>query len=129
MQTASVTWTILQKLSKRVSCENGTDETDIFFLHRKALSFLKVIGKKGCRFRPSCFPCLPAALCRQIVLLDVLTNQGIEGHAIVFTYTPAALKPVAELSKNCQAASHSENLSVPIKRRHFLLGKLALSTA
>lgn len=32
-----------------------------------------------------------------LVLIDLLTNEGITGHSYVFTYTSAALKPVVEL--------------------------------
>ena len=46
-----------------------------------------------------------------LVLIDVVTNQGIEGHAIVFTYTPAALKPVAELVKNIEPLILDEPLA------------------
>ncbi len=35
-----------------------------------------------------------------LVLTDVITDTGISGHSIVFTYTPAALKPTAELIRN-----------------------------
>jgi mandelate racemase len=35
-----------------------------------------------------------------LVLTDVLTDAGVEGHSIVFTYTAAALKPTAELIQN-----------------------------
>lgn len=35
-----------------------------------------------------------------LVLTDVITDSGITGHSIVFTYTPAALKPTAELIMN-----------------------------
>lgn len=31
-----------------------------------------------------------------LVLTDVVTNSGITGHSIVFTYTTAALKPTAD---------------------------------
>jgi len=37
-----------------------------------------------------------------LVLLDVQTDEGVEGHSIVFTYTPAALKPTAELIRNLE---------------------------
>jgi mandelate racemase len=37
-----------------------------------------------------------------LVLTDVITDTGISGHSIVFTYTPAALKPTAELIQNCE---------------------------
>jgi len=35
-----------------------------------------------------------------LVLLTVGTDEGTVGHSITFTYTPAALKPTAELMKN-----------------------------
>jgi len=37
-----------------------------------------------------------------LVLTDVVTDTGISGHSMVFTYTPAALKPTAELIQNCE---------------------------
>ena len=38
-----------------------------------------------------------------LVLTDILTDTGVSGHSIVFTYTPAALKPTAELIQNFEA--------------------------
>jgi mandelate racemase len=35
-----------------------------------------------------------------LVLVDVITDQGVAGHGIVFTYTTAALKPTADLIQN-----------------------------
>jgi len=35
-----------------------------------------------------------------LVLTDVVTDSGIEGHSMIFTYTPAALAPTAELIRN-----------------------------
>ena len=35
-----------------------------------------------------------------LVLVDVVTDQGVTGHGIVFTYTVAALKPTMDLVKN-----------------------------
>lgn len=35
-----------------------------------------------------------------LVLTDVYTTDGLAGHSIVFTYTPAALGPTAELVRN-----------------------------
>ena len=35
-----------------------------------------------------------------LVLTDIITDTGISGHSMVFTYTPAALKPTAELIRN-----------------------------
>jgi mandelate racemase len=41
-----------------------------------------------------------------LVLTDILTDAGISGHSIVFTYTftytPAALKPTAKLIQNIE---------------------------
>ena len=37
-----------------------------------------------------------------LVLLDVVTDTGIIGHSLVFTYTPAALQPTAELIRNIE---------------------------
>jgi mandelate racemase len=38
-----------------------------------------------------------------LALLSVKTDQGIEGHSLTFTYTPAALKPVAQLMQGIEA--------------------------
>jgi len=46
-----------------------------------------------------------------LVLLDVITDAGITGHSMVFTYTPAALKPTAELIRNCEALVKGEPLA------------------
>lgn len=35
-----------------------------------------------------------------LVLTDVVTDDGVAGHSMVFTYTPAALKPTADLIAN-----------------------------
>ena len=35
-----------------------------------------------------------------LVLLSLHTDAGVQGHSIVFTYTPAALKPTADLMAN-----------------------------
>ena len=37
-----------------------------------------------------------------LVLTDVITDTGISGHSMVFTYTPAALKPTAQLICNLE---------------------------
>jgi mandelate racemase len=37
-----------------------------------------------------------------LVLLSVHTDAGVVGHSITFTYTPAALKPTADLMRNCE---------------------------
>ena len=37
-----------------------------------------------------------------LVLTDVITDIGTSGHSMVFTYTPAALKPTAELIQNLE---------------------------
>jgi len=37
-----------------------------------------------------------------LVLLSVATDEGVQGHSITFTYTPAALKPTADLMRNLE---------------------------
>src|ERR1043166_5830751 len=37
-----------------------------------------------------------------LVLTDVITDAGVAGHSMVFTYTPAALKPTAEMIRNLE---------------------------
>lgn len=39
-----------------------------------------------------------------VVLIDLLTEEGITGHSYLFTYTSLALKPVAQLVSNLGAA-------------------------
>jgi mandelate racemase len=46
-----------------------------------------------------------------LVLTDVITDTGIRGHSMVFTYTPAALKPTAELIQNCEGLVQGEALA------------------
>jgi mandelate racemase len=37
-----------------------------------------------------------------LVLLDVDTDEGVRGHSITFSYSPAALKPLGDLMKNIE---------------------------
>jgi len=46
-----------------------------------------------------------------LVLIDAITEEGIAGHAIVFTYTPAALRPTAELIANMEPLVKGEPLA------------------
>lgn len=46
-----------------------------------------------------------------LVLVDVVLEDGTSGHAIVFTYTPAALGPTAELVRNLQPLVKGEPLA------------------
>jgi mandelate racemase len=46
-----------------------------------------------------------------LVLIDVATDQGVLGHGIVFTYTPAALKPTADLIQNLASLVEGEELA------------------
>jgi mandelate racemase len=46
-----------------------------------------------------------------LVLIDAITDDGIAGHAIVFTYTPAALRPTAELIANIEQLVKGEPLA------------------
>jgi mandelate racemase len=46
-----------------------------------------------------------------LVLIDATIDDGTIGHGMVFTYTPAALKPVAELLRNFEALVKGEPLA------------------
>ena len=46
-----------------------------------------------------------------LVLTDVITDAGITGHSMVFTYTPAALKPTADLIENFAALVKGDALA------------------
>jgi mandelate racemase len=46
-----------------------------------------------------------------LVLTDVITDAGIKGHSIIFTYTPAALKPTAEVIRNCEELVKNDMLA------------------
>jgi len=66
-----------------------------------------------------------------LVLTDVVTDAGISGHSIVFTYTPAALKPTAELIRNFEVLVKREVLAPAeieqrLSRRFRLLGTQGL---
>ncbi len=66
-----------------------------------------------------------------LVLTDVITDTGISGHSMVFTYTPAALKPTAELIQNCEALVKGEALAPAeieqkLAKRFRLLGTQGL---
>jgi mandelate racemase len=66
-----------------------------------------------------------------LVLTDVLTEDGVTGHSITFTYTAAALKPVADLVCNLghliqgQPLAPAE-LAQKLARRFRLLGTQGL---
>src|SRR5262245_18990348 len=66
-----------------------------------------------------------------LVLTDVLTDAGVSGHSLVFTYTPAALAPTAELIRNLgplvqgQALAPAE-VEQALARRLRLLGTQGL---
>jgi mandelate racemase len=66
-----------------------------------------------------------------LVLTDVVTDTGISGHSIVFTYTPAALKPTAELIRNFEVLVKGEALAPAdieqrLAKRFRLLGTQGL---
>jgi mandelate racemase len=46
-----------------------------------------------------------------LVLVDVITDQGVAGHGIVFTYTTAVLKPTADLIQNLGSLLEGEVLA------------------
>src|ERR1700728_1771385 len=66
-----------------------------------------------------------------LVLTDVLTNEGLIGHSIVFTYTAAALGPTADLIRNFEPLLKGEPLAPgeierKLARRFRLLGTQGL---
>ena len=66
-----------------------------------------------------------------LVLTDILTDTGIIGHSIVFTYTLAALKPTAELIQNFEALVQGDALAPAevdqkLAKRFRLLGPQGL---
>src|SRR5437762_11673415 len=66
-----------------------------------------------------------------LVLTDVITDAGVTGHSMVFTYTPAALKPVADLIRNFEALVKGDALAPvdveqKLARRFRLLGTQGL---
>jgi len=66
-----------------------------------------------------------------LVLTDALFDDGLVGHSVVFTYTPLALQPVAELIRNIATLVEGEPLA-PVEieqklaRRFRLLGTQGL---
>jgi len=66
-----------------------------------------------------------------LILTDVITDTGISGHSMVFTYTPAALKPTAELIQNCETLVEGDGLAPAeieqkLAKRFRLLGTQGL---
>ena len=66
-----------------------------------------------------------------LVLTDVIMDSGVSGHSVVFTYTPAALKPTAELIQNLETLVKGEMLAPAeieqkLARRFRLLGTQGL---
>lgn len=46
-----------------------------------------------------------------LVLTDAVMDNGVVGHSVVFTYTPAALKPVADLIRNIEGLIRGDVLA------------------
>src|SRR5580692_9313331 len=46
-----------------------------------------------------------------LVLTDVITDEGVVGHSIVFTYTAAALQPTADLIRSLESLLIGEQLA------------------
>ena len=66
-----------------------------------------------------------------LVLTDAVIDNGIVGHSVVFTYTPAALKPTAELIRNIEALVKGDPLAPAetaqkLAKRFRLLGTQGL---
>jgi len=66
-----------------------------------------------------------------LVLTDLTTSDGIVGHSVVFTYTPAALAPTAELVRNIESLIKGDpvapaELEQKLAKRFRLLGTQGL---
>jgi len=66
-----------------------------------------------------------------LVLTDIVTDCGVTGHSMVFTYTPAALQPTAELVRNLEPLVQGQVLAPAaieqqLGRRFRLLGPQGL---
>jgi mandelate racemase len=66
-----------------------------------------------------------------LVLTDVTTEAGVVGHSVIFTYTPAALGPTAELIRNLEGLIQGEPaapvaIEQKLSRRFRLLGSQGL---
>ncbi len=66
-----------------------------------------------------------------LVLTDVITDDGVVGHSIVFTYTMAALKPTGDLIKNFESLVKGDPLAPSeieqkLAKRFRLLGSQGL---
>ena len=60
-----------------------------------------------------------------LVLVDAISSEGVIGHALVFTYTPAALRPTTELLNNLAAWVEGEPLA-PLETARALRAKVRL---
>jgi mandelate racemase len=66
-----------------------------------------------------------------LVLTDITTEDGVVGHSVVFTYTPAALKPTAELIRNLEPLIKGDllapaDIEQKLSKRFRLLGTQGL---
>ncbi len=66
-----------------------------------------------------------------LVLTDAVTDAGVVGRSIVFTYTPAALGPTADLIRNIEPLIQGDDLAPAaiaekLARRFRLLGTQGL---
>jgi mandelate racemase len=60
-----------------------------------------------------------------LILLTVITDQGVKGNSITFTYTPAALKPAVDLTQNLAEMVCGQEL-LPAAATDALAGRFRL---
>jgi mandelate racemase len=60
-----------------------------------------------------------------LVLIDVISSDGVAGHSIVFTFTTAALQPLAELIRNIEPMLQGQELG-PSEIERGLAGRFRL---
>ena len=66
-----------------------------------------------------------------LVLIDAITDEGVIGHGLIFTYTAAALGPVAQLTANLEELVKGEvlapaTITAKLSKRFRLLGTQGL---
>ncbi len=60
-----------------------------------------------------------------LILTDIVTDSGVSGHSLIFTYTPAALKPTALMIQNIEAQIKGDVLA-PTEIENKLAGGFRL---
>jgi|SRR5579883_683257 len=60
-----------------------------------------------------------------LILTDAITEDGVVGHSILFTYTPVALGPTVDLIRNCEPLIKGDPIA-PLEVERKLTGRFRL---